>query len=153
MSKSDAQRRSYLADQMTMGERVEALENKVAELNFAAQGCLSQRNELAERIEDVGSEDSQYFHDELRSLGRRLGKLEKASNPGMTHFVGDDCAGGHRASPTECGRIVVNANEWDRLNRLDYAVMCLERMGPGTISFRDKAGWDRWCTVLKEMKL
>lgn len=107
MSKSDAQRRSYLADQMTMGERLEALQNKVGEIN--------------EWIEEVGSVDSQYFHDELRSLGRRVGMLEKASNPGMTHFVGDDCAGGHRASPTECGRIVVDAGEWDRLMRIREA--------------------------------
>ena len=147
MSKSDAQRRSYLADQMTMGERVEALENKVAELNFAAQGCLSQRNELAERIEDVGSEDSQYFHDELRSLGRRVGMLEKASNPGMTHFVGDDCAGGHRASPTECGRIVVDAGEWDRLQRIKQeAVRVVEMMA------RAKPTGGVWCGELVSLR-
>lgn len=89
MSKSDAQRRSYLADQMTMGEKLEALERRIDE------------------IDDAG-EDHQYFHDELRSLGRRVGELESS---GTTR----------KASPTECGRIVVDAGEWDRLMRIREA--------------------------------
>ena len=48
-------------------------------------------------------------------------RLDEIDNPGRTHFVGDDCAGGHRASPTECGRIVVDEGEWDRLRRIEEA--------------------------------
>lgn len=46
-------------------------------------------------------------------------RLDEIDNPGRTHFVGDDCAGGHQPSPTECGRIVVDAGEWERLLRVE----------------------------------
>lgn len=95
---------------MRPGDRLEELARRFGELE-------RRLNEF----DHLENDDNQYFHDELRSLGRRVGMLEKASNPGMTHFVGDDCAGGHRASPTECGRIVVDAGEWDRLMRIREA--------------------------------
>ena len=127
MSKSDAQRRSYLADQMTMGERVEALQNKVAELSFAAECCLKHRNALERRLDEI-------------------------DNPGMTHFVGDDCAGGHQPSLTECGRVVVDANEWDRLNRLEKAVHGFKQRERGEVAFGTAASWNAWMAVTRELK-
>ncbi len=145
MSKSDAQRRSYLADQMTMGERVEAITRKLESMDIRF-------GELGSRFNHEIVEDVQYFHDELRSLGRRVGMLEKESNPGMTHFVGDDCPGGHQPSLTECGRVVVDANEWDRLNRLEKRVREFENVRAWGVSFSDAVTWQRWLQVTGELK-
>lgn len=151
MSKSDAQRRSYLADQMTMGERVEAVTQKLDSVD-------NRLGELEGRVHHEIGEDVQYFHDELRSLGRRVADLEssgttrKATNPGMTHFVGDNCPGGHQPSPTECGRIVVDANEWDRLKRLEKRVLELKDIEPYAVSFVNAEAWNTWVEVTRELK-
>lgn len=109
MSKSDAQRESYLRDGMTLGERVEVLERRLNE------------------IDDAG-EDDQYFHDVLRSLGRRVADLESSGTTrGPVRYLDPagnivDKGDSRRApSPTECGRIVVDAGEWDRLMRIREA--------------------------------
>ncbi len=127
MSKSDAQRRSYLADQMTMGERVEALQNKVAELSFAAECCLKRRNEIARKLDEI-------------------------DNLGMTHFVGDDCPGGHQPSLTECGRVVVDANAWDRLCRLEKRVLEFAKLELHGVTFNNAETWNAWLAVTKELK-
>ena len=85
MSKSDAQRRSYLADQMTVMERVEAIERRVADL-----------------------ESSGTTRPAVRYLDP-VGNIVDRDDPKRA------------ASPTECGRIVLDASEWDRLRRIEEA--------------------------------
>ncbi len=55
-------------------------------------------------------------------------------------------------SYTECGRVVVDANEWDRLKRLDAAVTLLRPLERGDICFTNATAWIAWCDVTKELK-
>lgn len=134
-------RSAYLWNQMRPGDRLEELARRFGELE-------RRLNEF----DHLENDDNQYFHDELRSLGRRVGMLEKASNPGMTHFVGDDCPGGHQPSLTECGRVVVDANEWERLCRLEKAVLEFKQREPAEVTFRNAASWNAWMAVVRELK-
>ena len=111
MSKSDAQRRSYLADQMTVMERVEAIERRVAD---------------------------------LESSGTTRGPVRYLDPAGNIVDKGDP----RRApSPTECGRIVVDAGEWDRLQRIKQeAVRVVEMMA------RAKPTGGVWCGELVSLR-
>lgn len=55
------------------------------------------------------------------------------------------------ASYTDDGRVVVSANEWDRLNRLDKTARLLKDR-TSDIMFADSETWYIWRAVLKELK-
>ena len=54
-------------------------------------------------------------------------------------------------SYTECGRVVVDANEWDRLVRLEKRVRALEKEIL-SITFTDSETYVAWIDVTKELK-